>query len=42
VQDPKVAEYATMPQAALDLFKPNAVLPVPGIVAKIVNWAKEQ
>jgi two-component system chemotaxis response regulator CheB len=42
VQDPKVAEYPTMPEAALDLFKPNAVLPVPEIVAKIVNWAREE
>ena len=28
VQDPKTAQVSTMPQAALDLFQPNAILPL--------------
>ena len=42
VQDPKLSEYSTMPEAALELFKPSGVASVPGIAAKVVSWAREQ
>jgi two-component system chemotaxis response regulator CheB len=41
VQDPKTCEYPVMPLAALDLFKPNAILSVPALAARVATWAKE-
>jgi two-component system chemotaxis response regulator CheB len=41
VQDPATCEYSAMPEAALQLFKPSAVLSVPRIAARISSWAKE-
>ena len=41
VQDPKTCDYAAMPLAALEIFKPSAVLTVPGIAARLATWAKE-
>jgi two-component system chemotaxis response regulator CheB len=37
VQDPKEAQVATMPQAALDLHQPDHILPVNGIGRLLVE-----
>lgn len=39
VQDPKEAEYSLMPMSALELFRPNAILPLKEIAMKITDWA---
>ena len=41
VQDPKTCDYAAMPLAALEIFKPSAVLSVPAIAARVATWARE-
>lgn len=41
VQDPKEAEFSTMPQSALDLFKPTAVLALKDIIQKIIYLANK-